>query len=226
VLNSDIKADEDFLDPLVAHFEKSDDILFVSSRMYSFDKKTYQGDRSRPKVRFGVISADICYKGYEKFIKEEGYAFSAGNGIFDRKKFLKLGGFDSIYIPGRYEDVDLCYRGWKSGLKGIYEPKSILYHKGYGTFCKEYNDRQIHGLVFKNSLIFTCKNITDKFMLMKMFIWLIPRLIFFIFTLRFFFVRYFFQFLLKLPFVLKRRQAAQVGFKITDKELLQIFKDS
>jgi len=225
VLNSDIKADENFLDPLVSHFEESDDILFVSSRMYSFDRKTYQGDRSKPKLHFGVISADTRYKGYEKLIKEKGYAFSTGNGIFDRKKFLKLGGFDNMYIPGRYEDVDLCYRGWKSGFKGIYEPKSIFYHKGYGTFCKEYKDKQIHGLVFKNSLIFMCKNITDKFMLMKMFIWLIPKLIYFIFTLRFFFICYFFQFLLKLPLVMRRKKAVQADFKITDKELLKIFKD-
>ena len=226
VLNSDIKADEDFLDPLVGHFKESDDLLFVSSRMYSFDKKTYQGDRSRSKVSFGVISADTRYEGYEKLISEEGYAFSAGNAIFDRKQFLKLGGFDSIYIPGRYEDVDLCYRGWKSGLKGMYEPKSLLYHKGYGSFSKEYKDNQIHGLVFKNSLVFMCKNITDKLMLMKMFIWLAPKLIFYILTFRFFFIRYFFQFLLKFPLVMKRRQAVQADFKITDKKLLQIFKDS
>ncbi len=225
VLNSDIKADENFLDSLISHFEKSDDLLFASSRMYSFDKKTYQGDRSRPKIHFGVISADTRYKGYERLIKEEGYAFSTGNGIFDRKKFLKLNGFDSIYIPGRYEDVDLCYRGWKSGFRSVYEPKSILYHKGYGTFCKEYRDKQIQGLVFKNSLIFMCKNITDKFMLAKMFIWLVPKLIFFILTFRFFFICYFFQFLLKLPLVMKRRKAAQADFKITDIELLKIFKD-
>ena len=226
ILNSDIKADLGFVDPLVRCFEKDTSLLFVSSKMYFFDGVTYQGDRSKALRRFGIISADTRYPGYERHIDDRGYAFSTGNGAFDRKKFLELSGFDEIYLPGRYEDVDLCFRAWKSGYKGMYEPESVVYHKGYGSFKEEFTDRQIHGLVFKNSLVFMCKNITNKFMLMKMFIWLIPKFIYYILTFRFFFIRYFFQFLLKLPSVFERRHVAQADFRMTDRQLLRIFKDS
>lgn len=225
ILNSDIKADPGFIDPLVVHFKKPDNIFFVSSRVYFFDKTTYQGDRSKPKIHFGIISSDTRYNGYERLIEQGGLTFSTGNGLFDRKKFLELDGFDDIYLPGRYEDVDFCYRGWKSGYRAVYEPRSILYHKGYGSFGKEYRDNQISGLVFRNSLIFMCKNITSRLMLVKMFLWLIPRLIFYIVTFRFFFIRSFFQFLHKFSDVLKRRRLVKPGFKLNDRQLIEIFKD-
>jgi GT2 family glycosyltransferase len=158
VLNSDIKVDRNFLDPLIDNF-KDKDVFFVSSRMYFFDGKTYQGDKSKAVIRYGVICADTRFNGYENSIMEKDFAFSTGNGAFDRKKFLELGGFDDLYLPGRYEDVDFCFRGWKRGFKGIYEPRSIIYHKGYASFKDFFNNRQIAAMVFRNSLFLCLKTL-------------------------------------------------------------------
>jgi hypothetical protein len=55
-----------------------------------------------------------------------------GATAWDRKRFLMLGGFDSLYFPGYWEDVDLSWRGWKRGWRCLYEPRSVVYHAGGG----------------------------------------------------------------------------------------------
>lgn len=221
VLNSDIKVDKDFINPLVENF-KDHDVFFVSSRTYSFDGITYQGDKSKALNRYGIISADTRFKGYEGLIMEKGFTFSTGNGAFDRKKFLELGGFDEIYLPGRYEDVDFCFRGWKAGYKGIYEPRSIIYHKGYASFKNFFSNRQIDAMVFRNSLFFMWKNITDLKILFKLHFWLIFRLAFYVLTLRFYFINGFIEALSRIPMTIKSRKLALKNFKLTDKEILDI----
>ncbi|MFA5008036.1 MAG: glycosyltransferase [Candidatus Omnitrophota bacterium] len=218
ILNSDIKVDKNFLDPLIKNF-KDPDVFFVSSRMYYFDGVTYQGDKSKAVIRLGIISADTRFKGYKTLIMDKAFTFSTGNGAFHRKKFLELGGFDELYLPGRYEDVDFCFRGWKEGFKGIYEPESITYHKGYASFKAAFSDREIQKTVFRNSLLFMWKNITDKKILFKMHLWLLPRLILFILTLRFYFLKGFFDALVKVSEIKKSRS---VNFKKTDRQVLDI----
>jgi GT2 family glycosyltransferase len=222
VLNSDIKVEPDFLDSLIEHFEKDQTVFFVASRMYFFDKKTYQGDRSKARFRYGAIFSDTRFRGYEGLIDKSGYAFSTGNGAFDRRKFLELGGFDDIYLPGRYEDVDLCYRAWRYGYKGVYEPRSVVYHKGYGSFKQEYTDDQIQQTVFRNSIIFMTKNITDLVILLGFYAWLPPRLVIFLLTGRIFFIRGFFQAMRLLPQAIRKKKASLNSFKHSDREVLKI----
>ena len=221
ILNSDIKADRNFLDPLIENF-KDPDVFFVSSRMYYFDGVTYQGDKSKASIRLGVVSADTRFKGYEALIMDKSFTFSTGNGAFDREKFLKLGGFDELYLPGRYEDVDFCFRGWKTGFKGVYEPASVIYHKGYASFKTAFSDKEIQKTVFRNSLLFMWKNITDKKILLKMHFWLLPRLIFFTLTFRFYFLIAFFDALSRLLAISRIKKNITVNFKRTDRQTLDI----
>jgi len=222
IFNSDIKVDKNFLEPLVEHFIKDPQVFFVSSRMYFFDGVTYQGDKAKATNRFGIISADTRFKGYRALIEQSDYTFSAGNGAFDRKKFLELGGFDELYLPGRYEDVDFCFRGWKAGYKGIYEPRSIIYHKVYAIFKSVFSDKEIQKTVFRNSLLFTWKNITDFKILFCFYFWLIPRLIFFVLTLRFHFIKGFWQALARIPLAKESKKNAEKHFRLSDREVLRL----
>ena len=53
--------------------------------------------------------------------------------LIRRSTFAELGGFDSRYGLGYYEDSDLCLRLAQSGLDVVYEPKATVTHVRYGS---------------------------------------------------------------------------------------------
>lgn len=58
--------------------------------------------------------------------------YCSGASLLVRKDlFDKLGGFDQIYSPAYYEDVDMCFGLRSLGYKVIYQPKSrLIHHEG------------------------------------------------------------------------------------------------
>jgi hypothetical protein len=45
--------------------------------------------------------------------------FACGGAFMvNRQKYLDLGGFDSMYHPLYYEEIDLSYRALKRGMEG------------------------------------------------------------------------------------------------------------
>ena len=157
LLNNDIRLEEDFVDPMVEPFLAADDVLFVASH----------GDCSRPLFLWGVLSAEIYDEDYQTRIEKPGRALSAGIGAFDRLKFLELGGYDDLYLPGRYEDIDLCYRGWKRGWKGIYQPLGRKDHVGGVSFSRAFSSAKTEAMVFRNGVLFMVKNIRDPWFLTR-----------------------------------------------------------
>jgi glycosyltransferase involved in cell wall biosynthesis len=92
-----------------------------------------------------------------------------GSCAFDRTKFFELGGFDHLYKPFYLEDTDLGYLAWKRGWKVLYQPASIVYHEHRGTIGKRFSDAYIQGVLKKNFLLFTWKNIHDWKLLISHF---------------------------------------------------------
>jgi GT2 family glycosyltransferase len=50
-----------------------------------------------------------------------------------RETFLGLGGFDDVYAPFFWEDVDLGYRAWRRGLASRHVPGARCEHEGSAT---------------------------------------------------------------------------------------------
>jgi GT2 family glycosyltransferase len=50
-----------------------------------------------------------------------------------RHTFLDLGGYDDVYAPFFWEDVDLGYRAWRSGLASLHVPSAVCHHEGSAT---------------------------------------------------------------------------------------------
>ena len=74
-----------------------------------------------------------------------------------------------IYFPGRIEDLDLGFRGWMAGLKGYYEPRSVAYHRGFGTFGPELGIDRCNALAIRNSFLFAWKNLRGFRLLAHLF---------------------------------------------------------
>ncbi len=215
LINNDMKTEPNFVDPLLEVFLEKQDAFFVAT----------SGDCSIARERWGIIGADITYPGVSAFQEQTGYAFSAGVGAFDRKKFIELNGYDEIYLPGLYEDVDLCYRGWKMGWKGYYQPASRKYHIGSASMSKRFTQTQLQALAFRNGILFMAKNISDPSLLTKFIFCLMLRLAGAVLLNKWFFIHGFMEALQRLPQAFRsRRQNINKGL-YKDRELLQIIND-
>ena len=57
LLNNDIKVTQEFIDPLAAVFQERDDAFFAGPKCFLVDGKTYDGMKSRWRVRYGMFEA-------------------------------------------------------------------------------------------------------------------------------------------------------------------------
>ena len=214
-LNTDIQVDAYFVDPLVGHFN-DEDVLFVSPKELSMNGQ-YQGNLNKARFRFGTLSVKVEKEDHNRLQ----YDISVHGGAFNREKFLFLGGYDDMYLPGIVEDFDLCYRGWKYGWKGIYEPVSFYYHEGSTSFNAKYGERGKSLLAYRNTFLFLWKNITSERLIFNHVVFT-PVLLFTAFLrLRWLVIKGFFQALRMLPTALKRRVAVTSQFRISDEELIR-----
>jgi GT2 family glycosyltransferase len=56
--------------------------------------------------------------------------------MIDRSSYQELGGLNTAYVQGDYEDAELCLRLWKTGRENWYFPEAELYHlegQSYGS---------------------------------------------------------------------------------------------
>jgi GT2 family glycosyltransferase len=177
LLNNDVKLDQDSIDPLVDALESRSDALFSAPFCLGFDDHTYEGMRTRVRDRFGLIQGLCRIPGHEIEMHRADLTASAGPVLaVDRLKFLDLGGYDPIYFPGRLEDLDLGFRGWLRGWKGLYVPSSKAWHKGFASFEPAFGRKGCDRLALRNTLIFTWRNIRG-IRLARHFLWLGPRLV-------------------------------------------------
>ncbi len=210
LLNNDIQPEKDFVDPLVSIFLEREDAFFAATH----------GDRSVVAIRWGLVTPDVSHLEGNRLREEPGFAFSAGIAAFDRKKFLELGGFDEMYLPGRYEDVDLCYRGWKKGWRGYYVPQARKFHVGAASFAQTFTPDEIQRMVFRNGILFTVKNITDVALWVRFILMLKLRLLSAALLGKWFILQGFWDALEKLPEALRSRKEVKRQFVLRDREVI------
>jgi O-antigen biosynthesis protein len=58
---------------------------------------------------------------------------SAACLLVGRDVFTEVGGFDPCYEPAYFEDVDLCFKLRRRGLRTMYEPRSRVVHVRFGS---------------------------------------------------------------------------------------------
>ncbi len=158
LLNNDIKVDPDFVDPLLDPFEKDPDIFSVGCKCLGFDGQDYQGEKSIAGFRFGLFWTDSRYRGAEADRDVASWTAQVAFGAFDRQKFLALGGYDDLYLPGTWEDTDISLQAYRRGWHCQYEPKSVIYHKGQVTFHREFGKKGSSVIAYRNTFLFVWKN--------------------------------------------------------------------
>jgi GT2 family glycosyltransferase len=222
LLNNDMKVGSDFVDPLIEPFEKDRQVFLVTPKCLSFDGSHYEGGRTRFRMKWGIFWASCVYNGLADKINEPGLTMAAGYGAFDRAKFLELGGYDELYLPGRLEDSDLCFRAWRQGWSCHYEPKSVIFHRGGVSFHRAFGEKGTLTINHRNSFLFIWKNLRDRLMITEHILWLPLRLAFALLRGHSEFVVGFLQAIPKLGEALRKRKQDPIVPKIRDREIFSL----
>jgi GT2 family glycosyltransferase len=85
-----------------------------------------------------------------------------------RREFLALGGFDALFAPFYWEDVDLGYRMWRAGYEVLYEPRSRVLHHHPGSVRTTQSERRVRLFQDRNRFLFMWKNL-DRSLLAQHF---------------------------------------------------------
>jgi GT2 family glycosyltransferase len=167
LLNNDVEAEVDCIAPLVQNFEDAS-VFAAHCRVFEFDSGRECGTGKLGSFSRGFIRVHRSYTISESR-DESGaplYSMFAGGGsaMFDRQKFLEIGGFETLLSPFYWEDVELSYRAWKRGYSILYEPRSVTRHLISSTIGK-LKRRKVRRIEQRNRLIFHWINLHDKRML-------------------------------------------------------------
>lgn len=165
-LNNDVEVEAGFLDPLVEAMQ-APDVFAVTPRV----RIPSRGDRieslTRGEFRGGLFrfrqpSLETLETGDREFEDSQPVFFAVGGTILlDRGKYESLGGFDPLFRPFYWEDIDLCYRAWRAGWRVLYEPRSRVVHRHRGTIGRYVDDEAVEVALLKNQILFTWKNLDD-----------------------------------------------------------------
>lgn len=142
-----------------------------------------------------------------------------GACLIDRDKFLALAGFDPIYAPFYWEDIDLSYRAWKSGYKVIFNPQIVVEHHHETTIGKYFPEKFIRTISFRNQFIFIWKNINDPKLLTVHFLLLPFNILYYTFKKEWYFVAGLIAAVKKIGIIRRR------SYKINDETIINLFKN-
>lgn len=226
LLNNDMSPEKNYFSFMLSHFG-DENIFAVTPQMREEDiirKKIKTRISSWAKFRFGFWQdMDNCNlkdgKGHYISLTALG-----GGAAFDKKKFLFLGGFDKLYYPFYYEDIDLSYRAWKRGWKIIYEPRTIVHHRCSQTITAHFGRRPASLIKKRNYYLFIWKNITDRPLILQHLFFLPSFLLNKLVSGRMIWVKAFFLALKQLKEALVQRRVVKKESVLSDRKVLGLLR--
>ncbi len=155
LLNNDTEAAPDWIEEVVAAFDRHPEVGLVASKMLLFDRRDVfhtAGDFYRLD---GIPGNRGVWQRDEGQYDVEEYVFSAcgGSAAYRRAMLEQVGLLDEDFFFS-CEDVDLAWRAQLRGWRCIYAPRAVVYHKlsatGGGVTASFYDGRNFIYLLAKD----------------------------------------------------------------------------
>lgn len=166
-LNNDVRLDPHFLEEGINILKKRKNLWFVAPKMYLYYSKNILNSAGDIFYWHGT-AGNIGYgeKDGPKFNKEKEVFGVCTAGTFLRGGvFEKVGLFDiDFFYP--LDDVDYFFRMQLQGMRGIYSPKPVMWHK-HGATIKEMKEYNFSAYSHRNALYIIIKCYPLNFLIKK-----------------------------------------------------------
>ena len=128
-LNNDTQVQHNWLLPLLSLIERDQEIGMVGAKLVYPDGKLQEAGGilwdNGGALNYGNGENPDFYE--YCYVKEVDYISGAAIMII-ASLWKKIGGFDTIYSPGYYEDTDLAFEVRRQGYKVCLQPQSVVVH--------------------------------------------------------------------------------------------------
>lgn len=216
LLNSDVVPEKDFIKFLLPHF--NDELVFGVGMM----DKSVEGDKVVLRGR------GVTYWKKGLFLHKRGEIgnsqtswISGGSCALRTSMVREINGFNKLYNPFYWEDIDLSYVARKIGYKILFEEKSVVTHfHDRGAIKSNYKQGKVAQIAFRNQLIFIWKNITDFDLLISHIVNLPLHLLKAFFRFDWSFITGFLLAVMLLPDIMNNRKMLKKKFILKDKQII------
>jgi len=162
-INTDVRVEGDLVSPVLRHF--SDRSVFAVTPAIIAEREGKNQGIVDGLYGKGFIKGGFAPIGVTSPVRENLYAIGACVA-YDTEKFRALGGYNEIFTPYLFEDVDISYRAWKRGWRSLYEPGATVFHYNSATI-EQAGKRRKRTIYFRNRFLFHWLNLTDPGLLAR-----------------------------------------------------------
>ncbi len=168
LVNSDIRATKNWLDPIIELLDKDKSIGCIQPKIRADRQPDYFEYAGASGGFYDWLGYPFCRgRLFEHIEADKGQydtdieiGWASGAAFVIRKEiFTSLGGFDERYFAHQ-EEIDLCWRVRKAGYKCMIKSNSVVYHLGGATLS--YANPRKTFLNFRNNLLSITKNFSPN----------------------------------------------------------------
>jgi len=160
-MNPDVRVRRGFLDPLVACLAEAD-VWAVVPRILLGGKEDKIESWAFMRERNGLLEVDqpgLREPLDARMLRLAPVAFAVGGACLYRRADFLATGFDPLYEPFYWEDVDFSWSGWRRGKRVLYQPASVVEHMHRGTIGRRVPREFVRAILERNRLLFSWKHI-------------------------------------------------------------------
>jgi GT2 family glycosyltransferase len=163
LMNPDVKVRRGFLEPLVACMADAD-VWAVVPRILLGGHEDKIESWAFLSERNGLVELDqpgLRGPADARSLRLEPVAFAVGGACLYRRSEFLATGFDPLFEPFYWEDIDYSWVGWRRGKRVLYQPASVVEHQHRGTIGRRVPAAFVRAMVERNRLLFAWKHLDE-----------------------------------------------------------------
>jgi len=150
LINSDVAPRRAALKYLVPHF--------TDSRVFAVGPLEIERGQKSGKNKLWFERGMFIHSKAANFKSGRTAWVSGGSGLYDKQKWLAIGGFDKLFYPAYWEDIDLSFQARRRGWRVLFEAKAIVDHNHETTNTTVFGQRKMEQMSWRNANKFVWKN--------------------------------------------------------------------